>query len=140
MEGSPRAPCIARWPGKIAAGIKTDEIFRAADWCVTLARMAGITAAGDDVMDGVDQSSFLFGKQVHSNRDRFAHWMGEKMRGEERRHFDLTVTGQECCSTRIGGFYDAATVPMLVSRSGPDPDFGGHFIGLHATGPVASSS
>jgi len=32
MEGSLRTPCIARWPGKIAAGRTSNEIVHITDW------------------------------------------------------------------------------------------------------------
>jgi len=36
MEGSLRTPCIARWPGKIAAGRTSNEIVHITDWFTTV--------------------------------------------------------------------------------------------------------
>ena len=42
MEASLRTPCIARWPGRIAAGRKSNEIVHITDWFTTLLTMAGL--------------------------------------------------------------------------------------------------
>jgi arylsulfatase A-like enzyme len=55
-----------RWPGKIPAGKKSDEIVHITDWFTTLLRMSGLNVPNDRVIDGVDQSRFLFGQQEHS--------------------------------------------------------------------------
>jgi len=81
MEGSLRTPCIARWPGKIAAGRKSNEIFHITDWFTTLLVMTGLHVPNDRVIDGKDQSAFLAGKQEKSNREGFIYWNGEKMYG-----------------------------------------------------------
>ena len=41
FEGSMRVPAIIRWPGKIPAGVVTNEMLAAVDWMPTLAGMAG---------------------------------------------------------------------------------------------------
>lgn len=41
MEGGFRAPCIARWPGKIPAGKVENGIFSGLDWFPTLTAAAG---------------------------------------------------------------------------------------------------
>ena len=43
MEGGFRAPCIARWPGKIKPGSVQNGIFSGLDWFPTLLAAAGNT-------------------------------------------------------------------------------------------------
>ncbi len=94
MEGSLRTPCIARWPGRIAAGKRSDEIVHITDWFVTLSRMAGVDVPDDRVIDGVDQTAFLCGQQEESARDGFIYWNGERMYGMKWRNFKMVFVKQ----------------------------------------------
>ena len=94
MEGSLRTPCIARWPGKIAAGRTSNEIVHITDWFTTLLVMAGLPVPNDRVIDGKDQSAFLAGEQVKSQRDGFIFWNGEKMYGVKWQNFKLVLVVQ----------------------------------------------
>jgi len=95
MEASLRTPCIARWPGKIAAGGKSNEIMHITDWFTTLLPMAGLQAPKHRVIDRKDQSSFLAGEQEKSNRDGFIYWNGDKMYGVKWRHFKMVLFKQK---------------------------------------------
>lgn len=95
MEAALRTPCIARWPGKIAAGKKSDEIVHITDWFPTLTAMAGLSVPDDRVIDGQDQSAFLSGDQETSNRDGFIYWNGDKMYGVKWRNFKLVLVEQK---------------------------------------------
>jgi arylsulfatase len=95
MEAALRTPCIARWPGKIAAGKTSNEIVHITDWFTTLLTMAGVAVPKDRVIDGKDQSSFLFGAQEISNRDGFLFWNGEKLYGAKWQNFKLALVQQK---------------------------------------------
>lgn len=41
FEGGMRAPGMVRWPGRVQAGVVTDEIVAAVDWLPTLASLVG---------------------------------------------------------------------------------------------------
>ena len=71
FEAAMRTPAIVRWPGKIAAGRVTDEIFSAVDWLPTLARLADETGRvpTDRPIDGIDSADLLLGRSDKSNRD-----------------------------------------------------------------------
>jgi arylsulfatase A-like enzyme len=73
FEGSYRVPAVIRWPGKIPAGVVTQEIFAALDWMPTLAGMIGESqrVPKDRPIDGVDASAFIFGKSETTGRDHF---------------------------------------------------------------------
>ena len=88
-EASLRTPCIARWPGKIAVGRKSNEIVHITGWLTTLLTMAGLSVPTDRVIDGRDQSQFLYGKQEKSNREGFLYCNGEKRYGVKWQNFKL---------------------------------------------------
>jgi arylsulfatase A-like enzyme len=94
MEASLRTPCIARWPGKIAAGRKSNEIVHITDWFTTLLTMACLPVPDDRVIDGRDQSPFLYGAQETSNREGFLYWNGEKLYGVKWQNFKLVLVEQ----------------------------------------------
>ena len=70
-EGGVRTPCIIRWPGRIPAGLVSNEIVHQIDLFPTLAAAAGEEGIvpTDRAIDGVNQLAFLEGKQEESNRD-----------------------------------------------------------------------
>ena len=70
-EGSMRVPAMVRWPGKVPAGVISEEMLSAHDWYKTLAAVASASdkVPTDRPMDGVDASRFLVGESQHSGRD-----------------------------------------------------------------------
>ena len=70
-EGSMRVPAMVRWPGKVPAGVVSEEMLSAHDWYKTLAALAGASdkVPTDRPMDGVDASKFLLGEGEHTGRD-----------------------------------------------------------------------
>jgi arylsulfatase len=73
FEGSMRVPAMIRWPGKVPAGVVTNEMLAAVDWLPTLAGMVGALklVPKDRPIDGVDASAFMLGKREASGRDSF---------------------------------------------------------------------
>jgi arylsulfatase A-like enzyme len=72
-EGSYRTAAIIRWPGRVPAGVVTNEMLTAHDWLPTL---AGIVDASnlvpkDRPIDGVDASAFMLGKSDTTGRDSY---------------------------------------------------------------------
>jgi hypothetical protein len=57
--------------------------------------MAGLKAPSDRVIDGIDQSSFLFGEQAKSNREGFIYWNGDKMYGVKWHDFKMVMVRQK---------------------------------------------
>ncbi len=53
-EGGMRVPAIARWPGKIPAGLVTTEVAANMDLYPTLAKLAGAKLPTDRIIDGRD--------------------------------------------------------------------------------------
>jgi arylsulfatase A-like enzyme len=72
-EGCYRTGCMVRWPGKVPAGMVTDEMLTAHDWYKTFATLAGASGKvpTDRPMDGVDASQFLLGQSEESGRESY---------------------------------------------------------------------
>ena len=94
MEGSLRTPCIVQWPGKYAAGAKSNEIMHCTDWYATLAAAAGIPVPDDRVIDGIDQTAWLTGEQEESNREGFLFWNADQLYGVKWRNFKIITKRQ----------------------------------------------
>ena len=76
FEGGSRVPAMVRWPGRVKAGVVTDEILAAVDWLPTLASLIGESARvpSDRPIDGVDASPFILGKSPTSGRDHIVYY------------------------------------------------------------------
>jgi len=80
-EGSMRAPCLIRWPGKIKAGSVSNEIVHVVDFLPTLGEIAGYKIPDDRIIDGVDQLDFFTGKKDNSNREGFIIYNNDDVYG-----------------------------------------------------------
>jgi arylsulfatase len=89
LEGSLRVPFIIRWPGKVPAGVVSNEIVHEMDMFATFARLTGGKVPTDRVIDSVDQSDFLMGKQEKSNRDGIIVYVGNDMFGVKWRNWKM---------------------------------------------------
>lgn len=61
-EGGIRVPCLMRWPGKIPAGLVSDEMVSEMDLLPTIARLAGAAEPKDRIIDGKDILPLMTGK------------------------------------------------------------------------------
>jgi arylsulfatase len=95
MEGSLRVPFVVRWPGKIPAGRISNEIVHQVDVFPTLARLAGGAVPTDRILDGVDQTDFLLGKQEKSNREGFPCYVGDVLHAVKWRNWKVHFVWQE---------------------------------------------
>jgi arylsulfatase len=70
-EGSMRTAAMARWPGKVPAGVITEQMLSSHDWYKTFAALAGASdkVPTDRPMDGIDASRFLLGESENTGRD-----------------------------------------------------------------------
>ena len=89
LEGQLRVPFIMRWPGKIPAGMVSNEIVHEMDLFPTLANIAGGTVPNDREIDGVDQSEFFLGKKNKSNRDGLIVYVGNELFGIKWRNWKM---------------------------------------------------
>ncbi|RCW68567.1 arylsulfatase [Pseudorhodoferax soli] len=89
MEGSLRVPFMARWPGKIASGQISNEIFHVTDIFSTLIALAGGAVPEDRPIDGIDQSEFLLGRDTRSKREGFPFYIKGDLRAVKWRDWKL---------------------------------------------------
>ena len=89
LEGSLRVPFILRWPGKVPAGLVSNEIVHAMDMFATFANVADADVPDDRVIDSIDQLDFLTGKQKKSNRDGFMVYVGSEVFGIKWRNWKM---------------------------------------------------
>jgi len=94
MEGSLRVPFLIRWPGRIPAGLKSNEIVHIVDLLPTLAGAVGLETPKDRIIDGVDQMGFLTGMSESSAREGFPAYNGDEMFAYKWRNFKLHLVEQ----------------------------------------------
>ena len=68
MEASLRTPCIARWPGHIAADRESNEIMHVTDWLAALLSMTGLTLPGRPRRQGPNSISARRAKHIEPGR------------------------------------------------------------------------
>ena len=95
LEGSLRTPFLIRWPGKIKAESKHNEIMHITDLYPTLARIAGVNVPTDRTIDGLDQMEFLTGDAEHSAREGFPVYNGDTFQAYKWRNWKLHFKTQE---------------------------------------------
>jgi arylsulfatase A-like enzyme len=96
-EGGMRTPAMVRWPGRIEAGIVTDEILADLDLFPTLAHLIGEESRvpADRPMDGVDQSAFILGNQPKSNREHVVTFVGDEVFAVKWRNMKVHFAASE---------------------------------------------
>ena len=60
-EGAMRMPCLVRWPGRVPAGIVSNQVITSMDLLPTVAKLAGAKLP-ERKIDGKDMSPVLLGK------------------------------------------------------------------------------
>jgi arylsulfatase A-like enzyme len=70
-EGGIRVAAMARWPGMIPAGTRTDQVSITMDWTATLLGLAGAHAPPAAPLDGIDLMPALTGARAAADRDLF---------------------------------------------------------------------
>ena len=89
FEGALRVPFAMRWPGKIPAGTASDEIVHEMDLFPTFASIAGGKVPDDRVIDGIDMTNFILGKQENSGREGVIVYMGNDIYGVKWRNWKV---------------------------------------------------
>jgi arylsulfatase A-like enzyme len=76
-EGGLRSVCYIRWPSRLPAGRKVEQISGAIDLLPTLTALAGIPRVGDKPLDGRDLSPLLLNQETDwPERLIFSTWAG----------------------------------------------------------------
>ena len=69
-EGGHRVPLLARWPGRVTAGVTSDQLTVLTDLMATFASIAGVTLEKGAAPDGLDISDALFSRENAANAGR----------------------------------------------------------------------
>lgn len=73
-EGGMRVPLIARWPGKIKAGVITDHVCYFPDVLPTFMEVAGTADTAPKGVDGVSFAPTLFGRPEKQGKRDYLYW------------------------------------------------------------------
>lgn len=95
LEGSNRAPCIIRWPGKVPAGKVSNELVHEVDTFTTLLLAAGAEVPGDRQIDGMDMRDFLLGASDQSGRDTVLCLQGNRLQAIKWRQWKALLFHQD---------------------------------------------
>jgi arylsulfatase A len=114
-EGGHRVPCIARWPGRIKAGSKNDDLAITLDVMPTLLDAAGVAVPKGHKLDGTSLLPTLTG--TAKSKSRQLVWNGKAIRDGQ---WKLIVNGKGSKGT---GLYDLSKdigEKTNLARSQPD--------------------
>ena len=75
-EGGIRVPMIARWPGQIQAGTKTDLPSAFWDFLPTACELAGLETPQD--IDGISYSPTLLGQSQRQKKHEYLYWASQE--------------------------------------------------------------
>lgn len=120
FEGGTRVPFLARWPGRIPAGARCDELAGTIDVLPTVAVLAEAQAPDPARLDGRDISKLLLGRRgAKSPHERWLHyWNGELQaarRGPWKLHFphDYAALAEPGADGRPGRYETRRIGPAL---------------------------
>ena len=105
-EGGVRSVFFLRWPGKVPAGKRVEQIAGAIDLLPTLADLAGVPVKAGKPLDGVSLKPLLAGAVANwPDRMIFSHWNGKvSVRTQGHRLDDagrLYEIGRASCRERV---------------------------------------
>jgi arylsulfatase A-like enzyme len=95
LEGSNRAPCIIRWPGRVPAGKVSNQLVHQVDLFTTLVLAGGGRLPGDRQIDGIDMRGFLLGDAEESGRDAVLCLQGNRLQAVKWRQWKLHLFQQD---------------------------------------------
>ncbi len=101
FEGGLRVPCLAWWPGTIAGGRVESAPASALDIFPTLARLAGAPVPPGLVLDGVDVSGRLTGREADSGARLLVHYFGVQLQAVREGTWKLFVPIAAPPATRV---------------------------------------
>jgi arylsulfatase len=119
-EGSIRTVGMIRWPGEIRPGV-TNEMISIHDFLPTFASIIDAKVPDDRPIDGIDQSSFLLGKQDFSNREHLLTFIGDRLvalRYRQWRLYPVTFSstgGNAATAGYLGRMGETAGIPEIYN-------------------------
>lgn len=99
-EGAYRVPAVVRWPGKIPAGVVSNEIMSHLDWMPTLAAAAGDSNLKQNLLKGTRVGSKK--SKLHLDGYNFLPYLTGKVDGAPRYEFHYLNDGGMPVGVRVG--------------------------------------
>lgn len=89
-EGGYREPCVMRWPGKIPAGTKCDQLASTIDLFPTVAKLIGAKVPTERVIDGKDIWPLMAGEKGATSPHNVLYcYYDHELRAVRNRRFKL---------------------------------------------------
>ncbi len=104
-------PGIVWAPGRVPAGVVSNELASTLDILPTFAAMAGVKVPTDRVIDGRNQSEFFTGKTSRSARETFFYHVRGNLHAVRSGKWKLALPNRKI-------FYDWGSSLNLVGRRG----------------------
>ncbi|WP_442482329.1 sulfatase family protein [Aeoliella sp. SH292] len=121
FEGGYRVPCVARWPGKIPAGTKCDELTSTIDVLPTVAALIGAEVPSDRTIDGKNLWPLLTGEaDAQSPHESFYCYYDGELRAVRDRQWKLHLPHQYRTLDGRAGGTGGATVEYSQARIGEE--------------------
>jgi len=114
-EGGLRTLGMVRWPGKIHANWKTEEMIHVMDMFTTLGKIGGGDIPTDRPIDGVDQTDWLLGKKKKSARDSRLVFFNGNFVGIRWRQFKFLRKEFEKKASLARPTYTGVSLPQLYN-------------------------
>jgi arylsulfatase A-like enzyme len=136
MEGGMREPCVMRWPGKIPAGGKCDELTSTLDLLPTLALLAGTEAPDDRIIDGKDIWPLMAGKKnAKSPHEAFYYYKIDQLQavrsGKWKLHLPYEIRRKNKTTKAQLKLYDLdADIGEKTNVAEQNPDVVKHLLAL----------
>jgi arylsulfatase A-like enzyme len=104
LEGSNRAPCIIRWPGKVPAGKVSNELVHLVDLFTSLVLAGGGDLPNDRQIDGMDMRDFLLGDADRSGRDTVLCVQGNRLQAVKWHQWKLHLFKQDAAASTFSPY------------------------------------
>ena len=118
-EGAFRVPELIRWPGKIAAGVVSNEIVQHHDWLPTFLAAAGEPDVVEKLKAGHDVGDKTF--KVHIDGYNLLPYLTGEVDKSPRKGLSTSPTTATCsrCASTTGSSCSWSSASRARSRSGP---------------------
>ncbi len=112
-EGGLRVPFIVHWKNHIEPGV-SNELISALDLYPSLAKIAGAQIPTDRVIDGIDLSDLLLGKETTAKREDFFYYLCNTLEAARVGDWKLHVAKPKVSRVSEETEKDTAVIPQPV--------------------------
>ena len=122
FEGGQRVPAIMRWPGRIPAGLVSDELVTAMDLFPTIAAITGAEMPTDRIIDGKDIWPLMSGSPgATSPHEAFFYYWPDQLQAVRSGRWKLhvphgytSIEGAELATSTFQGTYARAEIGLAL--------------------------